>query len=266
MKLLQICWIIIVLGGTVLTSCKKEDSDYTGVTGQDLAQFVGVSTPSFDIVKKLEDSLSFGVSAGFNAGITYVKGDTGNYPVQLDTIVYQLDYDSGMVSYDGNWNEGKLFIYFLPEASEYDYMVFYDSCSIAHYKCFGSIQFANFEDDPAYNGLYSHRFNIHNFNVWGYGKDMEITTSGFLNEDHGGGGYYWRYSKKKESIGTDQREFMFKTEEDAFWSKACGTVTQGIINLRPISYRWRHLLFGDGDCDNKVKLVNGDDSWNFTIP
>lgn len=266
MKLHRFIYVILLASTITFDSCKREDSEYTGVTGQDLAQFVGITTPSYDIVKKIEDSLMMGVSAGFIGQLSYVKGDTGNYPLQFDTVVFELDYDTGMVSYDGNWSSGKVFIYFLPETSEYDYMVYYDSCSIAYYQCWGTVQFANFEDDPAYNGLYSHRFNVHKFRIWGYGKDMEVTTSGFLNEDDGGSGYYWRYSKKRESIGSDQREFMFKTEQDAFWSKACGTVTEGIINFRPISYRWRHLLFGDGDCDNKVKLVNGDDSWNFTIP
>jgi hypothetical protein len=253
--------LFVFLGAVMVSSCKKKEFDSDTQTAVDYAYVKMGYNTTLPITNQITVNEE-GVRAAYTcANVSYISGDTANWPQNNDTIVYLVDFGSGCTDVDGRFKTGYLNVYFYSDFSQAGGQVkmIPSNYKVDGIQYDGTILFTN-------NGNYSYSRTITNGVCTGNGWTITYNGTTTLNWI---AGYTTplnsaddSYSFFENSSGTNRNQKAYSVEIPSNTPLVkdcnCKWIKSGTVNITPEGLATRSLDFGTGACDNKaVMTING---------
>jgi len=259
MKLITSLTICVLL----FTSCSKEEENYDFTVSRGVATFYTLIADALPNIFEVEDYIATGSPLPFCGEIELLAGDSALYPIQDDTIIYKLTYDSaGCVDYDSRIKSGSVRFFFYPDPANRDFLISFDNLRIGDFTLSGSIIVIK----ENYN-QYDYLIKSFSFEMDHVKDELTISTDVKGRVDYEGLGTSLKL-KLEDLNGKDLEGKTFKVgaTADLVKSATCDYLSSGILEIKPNGLNWRTLDFGGGVCDPYARVTGGSTTLAFSVP
>jgi hypothetical protein len=200
------------------------------------------------------------------ASITLFSGDTTNWPANLDTLVYEVDYGTACVDHDGRLKQGKLWVSFISDYANQggQVIIIPDLYKVDGIEYQGEIHLRNDGNYQFTQTIIGGKCLASDWTILYEGTTTTTWLNGYgtpadPNDDI--------YQVSENSTGTNRnnRSFSVATVTPIIKKSNCKWITSGIIDLTPSGLATRRIDFGAGDCDPSASITINGNTFNFEM-
>ena len=250
---------VITLFGLLFSACKKQEFDSDTQSATDYAYLrMGFNTtlPLANNITVNEEGVK-AMEVYTCATVTHISGDTTNWPLNGDTLVYTVDYGTiGCTDHDGRFKQGLVTVYFYDDFAVQggtikmiptDYYVDFVKYS-------GTITMTNNGNHVFTTVVSNGVCSTNNWTITYSGTTVFTWLSGHTTPADPTDDSY-TITENGSGVNRNGKSFTIATTAPLHKDSGCKWIKSGTVEITPAGLMTRTIDFGGGTCDDDATMT-----------